>query len=327
MQIITISRQTASGGEEIAEELANRLALKLIDRRFVLENWLPEVADEHQLHMLEQSSKFYTKIANPEAEKDNQINFAQFIAQRLKKEAENNNLLILGLGAQIIFKNNPYAIHFKIVASTEYRIKELEKKYGLHKKEAARELELADRKHRRYVWRIHEQDWEETTLYHLTINRDGLNLEESLSVLMNLIDLKKENPKPLSNNRENKKVKDNDQDKEIENDSQRNFGHESEKEFARILNMHHIKWEYEPSEFPLEWDPEGNVIMAFRPDFYLTEHDTYVELTTMKRKYTTEKNKKVRLLQELYPHINIKIVYKKDFEQLAEKFDLDRGEN
>ena len=319
MQIITISRQTASGGEKIAEELSNRLGLKLIDRSFVLENWLPEVADEHQLHMLEQSSKFYTKIANPDSEKEKQISFADYIAQRLQKEAENNNLLILGLGAQIIFNNNSYALHFKIVASEEYRIKKLEAKYGLHKKEAARELELADRKHRRYIWRIHEQDWEETTLYHLTLNSDGLSLEQSLSVLMNLVDLKKENPKPLDNNKENK-------NKEINNNSQRSFGHESEKEFAKILNMHHIKWEYEPSEFPLKWDPEGNVIMAFRPDFYLTEHETYVELTTMKRKYTTEKNKKVRLLQKLYPHIKIKIVYKKDFEQLAEKFELDRSE-
>lgn len=319
MQIITISRQTASGGEEIAEELANRLGLKLVDRSFVLKKWLPEVADEHQLHMLEQSSKFYTKIANPKADEDKQISFANYIAQRLKKEAEKSNLLILGLGAQIIFKNHPYALHFKIVASEEFRLKQLEKRYGLHPEEAARELELADRKHRRYVWRIHNQDWEETTLYHLTLNRDGMNLEESLSVLMNLVDLKKENPRALEDNGEA-------EIKEIENESQRNFGHESEKEFAKILDMHHIEWEYEPSEFPLEWDPEGNVVMAFRPDFYLTEHDTYVELTTMKRKYTTEKNKKVRLLQELYPHIKIKIVYKKDFEQLAEKFELDRSE-
>ena len=318
MQIITISRQTASGGEKIAEELANRLGLKLIDRSFVLKKWLAEIADEHQLHMLEQSSKFYTKIANPEAAKEEQFSFADYIAERLKKEAENSDLLILGLGAQIIFKNHSYALHFKIVASEEYRIKKLEEKYGLHKKEAARELELADRKHRRYIWRIHEQDWEETTLYHLTLNRDGLSLEQSLKVLMHLVDLKKETPKALDKNGNKKK-------EEFESCSQRSFGHESEKEFAKILDMHQIKWEYEPSEFPLEWDPEGNVVMAFRPDFYLTEHETYIELTTMKRKYTTEKNKKVRLLQELYPKIKIKIVYKKDFEQLAEKFELERS--
>jgi len=314
MQIITISRQTASGGEEVAQELANRLGLQLIDRKYVLKEWLPEVADEHQLHMLEQSSKFYTKILNPNDKQDKQISFAGYIAQKLKKQSKTTNLIVLGLGSQIIFKNNPYALHFKIVASEEYRCKQLKKNYGLHHNEAIRELELADRKHRRYVWRIHNKDWEQTTLYHLTLNMDGLSLEESLSIIMNIVDLKKENPQALNN----KIIK----EKKVENNSQRNFGHESEKEFAKILDMHHIKWEYEPSEFPLEWDPEGNVIMAFRPDFYLSEHKTYVELTTMKRKYTTEKNKKVRLLQELYPHINIKIVYKKDFEQLAEKFEL-----
>jgi len=270
--------------------------------------------------MLEQSSKYYNKIVNPDQKAEEQITFAEYIAQSLKQEAETNNLVVLGLGAQIIFKNNPHSIHIKVVASEEQRLKNLEKKYGLHQEEAARTLELSDRKHRRYVWRVHEQDWEETTLYHLVINRDGLDLEESLAVLMNLVDIKKENPQPLDKN--GKKA-----DKEDQlSDNDRNFGHESEKEFAKILDMHHIEWEYEPTEFPLEWDAEGNVTMAFRPDFYLTEYDTYVELTTMKRKYTTEKNKKVRLLQETYPHIKIKIVYKKDFNKLAEKFDFDRSD-
>lgn len=320
MQIITISRQTASAGDEIARKLSERLGLKLINRKYILKNWLPQIADNHQLHMLKQSSKFYNKIVNSESEKENQYSFADYIEKLLKKEAKNNKILVVGLGAQIIFNNNPHALHVKIVASKKYRLKKLKEKYGLHKKEALREMELADRKHRRYIWRVHKKDWSETTLYHLTLNRDGLNLEESLAVLMNLFDLKKKNPQALKKKKEKT-------EKELKNNSQRNFGHESEKEFAKILDMHHIKWEYEPSEFPLEWDPDGNVIMAFRPDFYLTEYNTYIELTTMKRKYTTEKNKKVRLLKKLYPNIKIKIVYKKDFEQLAEKFELDRSEN
>lgn len=318
MQIITISRQTASGGEEIAAELSNHLGLQLINRKYVLENWLPEVADEHQLHMLAQSSKFYTKILNPNKKKEEQITFADFIAQKLKEKSETTNLLVLGLGSQIIFKNNPYALHFKIVASEDYRCQQIINTYGLQYQDAVRELELADRKHRRYVWRIHNEDWEQTTLYHLTLNMDGLSLKESISIMMNIIDLKKENHQPLNNNVP--------EEKKIKNESDRNFGHESEKEFAKILNMHQIKWDYEPSEFPLEWDPDGNVSMAFRPDFYLSEYKTYIELTTMKRKYTTEKNKKVRLLKQLYPHIKIKIVYKKDFEKLTEKFEIERSD-
>lgn len=323
LQIITISRQTASGGEEIAEELSKRLALKLIDRNYILKNCLAKIADDHQMHMLKQSSKFYTKIVNPkENDPKKQFSFADHIADFLKKEAKKNNLLIIGLGAQLIFNNNPYAIHIKVMASEKFRLNKLEKKFGLHPEQAKRNLELSDRKHRRYIWRVHDHDWEDNSLYHLVINSEGLSLEESLAILMNLYDIKKNNPQALNSYPKKELAK-----YQVNSENDRNFGHKSEEEFAKILNMHHIKWEYEPTEFPLEWDPEGNVTMAFRPDFYLTEHDTYVELTTMKRKYTTEKNKKVRMLQEIYPHVKIKIVYKKDFEKLAEKFDFNWGAN
>ena len=91
---------------------------------------------------------------------------------------------------------------------------------------------------------------------------------------------------------------------------------QAEIEFAKLLDMYQIEWKYEPKTFPIEWDAEGNVVSAFSPDFYLTNFDTYIELTTMNQKYVTEKNKKIRKLKELYPGINIKIVYKKDFIRL-----------
>ena len=48
----------------------------------------------------------------------------------------------------------------------------------------------------------------------------------------------------------------------------------------------------------------------------------YVELTTMKQAHVTRKNRKVRLLRELYPHINIQVFYQKDFENLIFKYGL-----
>jgi hypothetical protein len=97
---------------------------------------------------------------------------------------------------------------------------------------------------------------------------------------------------------------------------------QSEAEFARILDMYHIDWIYEPKTFPVEWDAGGHVISAFSPDFYLPKFDTYIELTTMNQKYVTAKNRKVKRLKELYPGINIKLVYKKDFSSLVERFNL-----
>ncbi len=98
------------------------------------------------------------------------------------------------------------------------------------------------------------------------------------------------------------------------------FSHPAEKAFAEMLDFYRIKWEYEPTTFPLEWNEKDALAMAFAPDFYLVEEDLYIELTTMKQCYVTEKNRKLRLLRELYPEVRCKLMYRKDVENLAVKY-------
>jgi len=100
------------------------------------------------------------------------------------------------------------------------------------------------------------------------------------------------------------------------------FSHPSEEMFANLLDFYRIQWEYEPRSFPLQWDKDGNVIEAFTPDFYLPELDQYVELTTMKQTLVTKKNRKIKLLRAIYPHINIQVFYQKDFQDLVFKYGL-----
>lgn len=93
------------------------------------------------------------------------------------------------------------------------------------------------------------------------------------------------------------------------------FAHPSEQEFARFLDYYRIRWQYEPTSFPIAW--EGNrVAEMFTPDFYLPEQDLYIELTTMKQSLVTPKNRKLRLLRELYPELNVRLLYRKDYQQL-----------
>jgi hypothetical protein len=98
------------------------------------------------------------------------------------------------------------------------------------------------------------------------------------------------------------------------------FAHESEAEFARILDFYHISWQYEPRTFAIEWDEEGNVAGSFTPDFYLPDHDLYIELTTARQPLVTKKNRKIRRVRELYPDVNIKVLYASDYRKLIEKF-------
>jgi hypothetical protein len=100
------------------------------------------------------------------------------------------------------------------------------------------------------------------------------------------------------------------------------FASEYELECAKILDYYGVPWEYEPRTFVLERDDEGRVVEAFTPDFYLPEQDLYLELTVMKQSLATRKNRKLRKLRELYPHINVKLFYKRDIERLAQRYRL-----
>lgn len=99
------------------------------------------------------------------------------------------------------------------------------------------------------------------------------------------------------------------------------FHHASEAEFARLLDYYGIEWQYEPNQFPLQWH-EGRPTEMFSPDFYLTEYDMYIELTTMRQSLVRRKNRKLRLLRALYPEINIKLLYRRDYNRLLERFGI-----
>ncbi len=100
------------------------------------------------------------------------------------------------------------------------------------------------------------------------------------------------------------------------------YHHDSEAEFGRLLDYYGIEWQYEPHQFPLQWR-DGRPIEMFTPDFYLPEYDLYIELTTMRQSLVRRKNRKLRLLRALYPEINIKLLYRRDYHRLLQRFGIE----
>jgi hypothetical protein len=98
------------------------------------------------------------------------------------------------------------------------------------------------------------------------------------------------------------------------------FAHASEAEMARILEFYEVRWEYEPTTFPILWNVEGDVIESFAPDFYLPDLDMYLELTTLQQRLVRKKNRKLRRLRELYPDVRIKLFYARDFRAMMLKY-------
>jgi len=299
---ITVSRQTGSLGKEITERLAEMLNLPILTRELVMSKYLPRIATKHELHMMSESPSFFLTPAQDGTP------FALHIERGMREYIARRPAVILGLGGQVIFAGHPNALHIKIIASPEVRLQRIMQQYSLESKDAERFLELTDRKHKKYISTLYNRDWSDPTLYHLIVNTDFIGIEEAAAFLCN-----------MARNRETLQSKQQ-VVAEVEGKRSAVFKHPSEEEFARILDMNHIEWQYEPRTFPIKTDAEGNITQAFSPDFYLPKFDTFIELTTMNQKYVAEKKKKVQLLRKLYPGTNINIVFKKDFNTLVKRF-------
>jgi hypothetical protein len=101
------------------------------------------------------------------------------------------------------------------------------------------------------------------------------------------------------------------------------FAHNSERQFAKLLDFYGIAWAYEPHTFVLERDAAGRPTEAFSPDFHLPAYDLYIEITTLRQKLVTKKNRKVRRLLEQHPELRVKILYQRDYLELLVKYGLE----
>ncbi len=97
------------------------------------------------------------------------------------------------------------------------------------------------------------------------------------------------------------------------------FANPSEEELARILDFYNIEWVYEPRSFPLSWEGD-KVTEMFTPDFYLPGMDLYIEVTTLKQSLVTKKNRKLRLLKQLYPEVKIMLLHKNEYALLLARY-------
>lgn len=306
MSIITISRQMGSLGDEIAQALSSRTDAELITRNELIHRFFEKVTDVREKHLLNESAKFFLT--------ENQYigQYKAYLENELMQMASNKSYILKGFGSQVIFSDYADAIHVRIIAPESERIARIRRQYKVSDQEATKILATADKKHKRFVSAVYNADVTDDSLYHLILNTAKSDVDECVAAILALSE---------SHAVKIRLSQESMAQEAIDHQSVfTDFKNPSEAEFAKVLDMYHIDWKYEPKTFPVEWDAEGNVTMAFSPDFYLPNFDTYLELTTMNQKYVTAKNRKLKKVRELYPGTNIRIVYKKDFMSLIERF-------
>ncbi len=298
MAIITISEQSDGLGYEVAIKISQRLSFVLVDSAFIIGKLnTSEALDERGL-----------------VERVIQREFLPGIIKKLIVEgALKDNVIVFNLGGEILFRDFPGTLHVKINDSR----KELSK--------LKREIN-----YKRLVKELYRKERLSDDFYDLQIKVDNMDTDFAVDIVLKAAEARGISTKAGLTWRALEKLKASLErpgfspniDEEYKHLLIPSFAHSSERDFARVLDFYRIKWEYEPRSFPIRWDKGGNAIEKFTPDFYLPELDLYIELTTLRQTLVTKKNRKIRMLRGLYPNINVKIFYGRDYKRLLERFGI-----
>ena len=310
MAFISVSGETACRHEELARLATQRLGCELVNESLLVELITSEFGARNGI-----PDKAWPHLAT----------------SILAKLGSEHHLVISSTGSELLFQNLPGVLRTNVVAPETRRLGNLMLDRGLERQEAKEMLRRLEKDRAAILKRRFGRAGSRTQTFDLVMNANTLTVEQMADVLETAVKakglleagvlslaaeaqvqfqvrLKLARYGIVPPDRVTLKNKD--------------FGHPSEEVFANLLDFYRIAWDYEPRSFPLQWDKDGKVLEAFTPDFYLPEFDLYVELTTMKQVHVTKKNRKVRLLRTIYPHVNIQVFYQKDIQDLVIKYGL-----
>lgn len=197
VDIITISREHGSGGSEIAHGVGERLGWAVLDHDLVhrvaerlrCEDEIVERFDEHPPKLLARIASVLL-MAPPElpvsidaASIPNGDRIAAAARAVIRAAADAPPLVVVGHGAQCIFRGRPDALHVRVVAPLDERVRRLQARHGWDAARARAEAERADADRREYLRRYFQSDLNDPLLYDLQVNTARLTVEQVVELI------------------------------------------------------------------------------------------------------------------------------------------------
>jgi hypothetical protein len=219
MNVITVSRQMASHGGEIAAEAARLLGFRLVDREIIHraaeEAGVPrvalqEIAYEGRRNVVERILRAVYAMppipSTAEAWRREAAasvrqpfggifspavpfftvtlkDYVDMVEMVIRDLAREGNVVIVGRGGQALLRAVPGALHVQILAPVQHRVLVLANREGIEEVEAAEKVRASDQARRDYMRKYHQVDWLDPLLYDLVLNTHHLPAELAASLI------------------------------------------------------------------------------------------------------------------------------------------------
>ncbi|MBN2808461.1 MAG: cytidylate kinase-like family protein [Deltaproteobacteria bacterium] len=221
MPVITISKEFASGGLEIAKRLAQKLNYDYLDKEIV-EQVASQARVSHQevmdfeeeghinvraylsriidLDIFKKNNKHDEQEIETTYDERDKIPYSfdtqgwidsdiyrDMICKVISELGQRPNVMIVGRGGQCILREQAGVINIRIIASMTDRIARLQiEKPNLSEAQAQKQIEAMDKKSREYIRFYFKEDWNDARLYDVTINTSRLSDDRAVKWLAGL---------------------------------------------------------------------------------------------------------------------------------------------
>jgi CMP/dCMP kinase len=189
MAVITISRQSGSGGDEVAQRVAARLGYRLVERELINQAAVRAGAPEVALAMIDELNLFGLSLTAEDCQA-----YLAAVKTVMEELAAAGNVVILGRAGQVILAGEPQSLHVLILAPAELCAGRLAQQSNIPLRAALARIRAADRHRRIYLKRFYDLQWEDPSQYDLVINMARITPETAADLICRAVEHRFPNP-------------------------------------------------------------------------------------------------------------------------------------
>jgi cytidylate kinase len=180
MALITITTGIGCEGTAIGQRVADGLKLELYDDQRLQEEATKTGIPPKALEGLDEKAPgLFSRLWSRKPEI-----YLDLMESLIYEVARRGEGVIMGHGAQLLLRDFGCALQVRIHASESTRIGNLMDQQGLSQEAATKMIHKSDSERRGFLQFAFHKDWDDPTLYDLSINRDKLSVDSAANLIM-----------------------------------------------------------------------------------------------------------------------------------------------
>ena len=183
MAIITIARQVAALGDEVAAKLATKLGYKFITRKDIEKSLVDFGFPENKLPKYdERKPGFFASLAKDRDE------YLDYLHLALLEAATKGDVVFIGRGAFALFAGVPNHVAIKLIADDDTRMKRLMEEFNWTEKQAKQRITESAENRAGFHKSFYNVDWSDPEHYSAVLNTGILGAGEAADVIVSIAD-------------------------------------------------------------------------------------------------------------------------------------------